>query len=126
MVLTAQVYSRFYTQNIAYPPSFIPVFPVRLSDGVDIVDTENPFILCKLDLSNELVHMFDQRTEDFSVSRFCLRGHEANNMLGEIRVKLVGIGFGTIGAVDAISSHDEVWCGNVNRLRCEIKEEGLV
>ena len=50
-------YLRFDTQDIAHPPCFISVLLVSLADRVDVVYTENPFVLFKLDLSAKVVQM---------------------------------------------------------------------
>jgi hypothetical protein len=51
--------SRFYTQDIAYSPRFIPVLLVGLADGIDVVDTDDPFVLRELDIPDEVVEMLD-------------------------------------------------------------------
>jgi len=96
------------TQDIAYPPCFISVLLVSLTDGIDVVDTENPFILGELDLSAKVVQMPDQGGEDFSVSGFRLGAHKVDNMLCEVGVEFAVIVLDTIGAVGTVRSHDDI------------------
>lgn len=66
---TQRRHSRFDTQDIAQPPCFISVLSISLAKRVDVVDTDNPFVLRELDISAEVVHMPDQGGENLSVSR---------------------------------------------------------
>lgn len=86
-----------------------------MADGVDVVDTDNPFVLRELDVSAKVVQMADQGAEDFSVSGFGFGAHKVNNMLCEVGVVFAVIVLDTIGAVGTVTSHDDViflWCGN--------------
>jgi hypothetical protein len=79
-----------------------------LADRVDVVDTDNPFVLRELNVSAKVVQMPNQGAEDFSVSGLCLRAHKVNDMLREVGVEFAVIAFDTVGAVDTVSSHDNV------------------
>ena len=79
-----------------------------MANGVDVVDTENPFVLRELDFSAKVVQMPDQGAEDLSVSGFCLGAHEVDDMLCKVGVEFAGIIFDAIGAVGTIRSHDNV------------------
>jgi hypothetical protein len=108
-------YSRFDTQDIAHPPCFISVLPVGLTDRVDVVDTEYPFVLLKLDLPAKVVQMPDQGAENFSVSGFCVGAHKVNDMLCEVGVEFAVIVGDSISADGTVSSHEDVnflWRGN--------------
>ncbi len=74
-----------------------------MADRVDIVDTDNPFVLCELDLSAKVVQMSDQGAENFAVSGQCLGAHEANDMVGKVGVEFAGIILDTV----AVGSHDD-------------------
>lgn len=103
-------YSRFNTQDIADSPCLIAVLLVCLTDGVDIVDTQHPLILCELDLSAEVVHVFDQAAEDLSMSGLGLGAHEVDDMVGKVGIESAAAilcTIGTIGAVgSAVGAHD--------------------
>ena len=102
----ANGYSRFNAKDIAHSPCLIPVLFVGLAKRVDIIDTDNPFILLELDFSTEVVDMPDQGAEDFSVSRQGLGGHEFDDMLGEIGIKFAAAIVGSFGASRAVRRHD--------------------
>lgn len=112
-------YSRLDTQDITHSPSLISVFPVVYSYRVDVVDAQNPFVLCELDLSAKIVDMADQRAENFPVSWLGFRTHEINHMLGKVGVEFGIVVFGSCptccaigvaigGAVGTVGSHDVV------------------
>lgn len=99
-------YSRFNPQHIAHSPRLVPVLLVCLPNRVDIVDAHNPFLLCELDLSAEVVQVLDQAAEDLSVSGLRLGGHQVDDMLGEERVEFAALILaGPIGAVGTVCSH---------------------
>lgn len=79
-----------------------------MAERVDVVDTENPFVLLELDLSAKVVHMPDQAGEDLSLSRFCLRAHKINYMLCEVWIEFAFVIWDSVGAVGAARSHDDV------------------
>ena len=99
--------SRFNAQDVANSPRLIPVLLVSLSDRVDIVDADDPFVLRELDVSAKVVQMADQGAEDFSVSGFCLGGHKVNDMLCKVGVEFAIIVLDTISAVGFVRSHDD-------------------
>jgi len=101
-------YLRFYSQNVAQPPCFISILLISLAERVDVVDADNPFVLFELDIAAEIVHMLDQRREDFSVSRFRFGAHQVNDMLCEVGIEFAFCFVGSIGAAVAVSRHDDV------------------
>lgn len=78
---------RLNAQYVAQPPCLVPVLPVCLADGIDVVDAQNPLVLGELDLADEVVEVPDQRGEHFAVARLCLRGHQVDDILGEVGVE---------------------------------------
>jgi hypothetical protein len=76
-----------------------------LADRVDVVDTDNPFVLRELDLPAKVVQMLDQGAEDFSVSGLCLGCHKANDVLCKVGVEFAVIVLDTIGTV---GSHGDI------------------
>jgi len=99
---------RFYTQYITYSPGLVSVLPVCLADRIDVIDAHHPFLLCELNLPAEVVEMFDQAAENLSVSGFCLRRHQVDNVLCEERIESVALVFaGSIGAVCTVCSHGD-------------------
>jgi hypothetical protein len=76
-----------------------------LADRVDVVHTDNPFVLRELDVSAKVVQMPYQGAEDLSVSGFCLGGHKVNDMLCKVGVEFAIIVLDTIGAVGPVRSH---------------------
>jgi hypothetical protein len=99
--------SRFNAQDVANSPRLIPVLLVSLSDRVDIVDADDPFVLRELDLSTEIVEMLDQRSQDFSVSGLRLGCHKVDDMVCEVGIVFAGIVVDTVGSV---RSHVDVFC----------------
>lgn len=89
-------HSRFNAENIAHTPSLVPVCLVGLADSVDVVDANNPLLLSELDLTDVVVHVTDERAEDFTVAGFCLGAHEVDDVLGEVGVEF---GLSLAGAV---------------------------
>jgi hypothetical protein len=80
-----------------------------LADRVDVVDTDNPLVLCEFDFPAKVVQMLDQGAEDYSGSRWGLRAHKVDDMLCEVGIVFaVVVGLGTVGAVGTICSHDDV------------------
>lgn len=84
-----------------------------MTDRVDVVDTEDPFVLRELDFSTKVVQMPDQGGEDFSVSGLCLGAHKINNMLREVGVIFAVVlnataAVGTVGTISAVENHDNV------------------
>lgn len=98
-------HSRFYSQDIADSPGFVSVLLVSLTDGIDVVDAGDPFVLCEFYLADEVVEVFYQRAKDFSVSRFCLWGHKTDDMFCEVWVVLGGSS-GSV-AVNTVGSHGQ-------------------
>jgi hypothetical protein len=86
-----------------------------LAERVDVVDTENPFILLELDLSAKVVHMSDQGGDDLSVSRLCLRAHKVNDMLCEVWIVFAIV---IVDSVGAVRSHDDVLFWGVYKDTC--------
>lgn len=78
-----------------------------MANRVDIVDTDNPFVLRELDVSAKVVQMPYQGAEDLSVSGFCLGGHKVNNMLCKVGVEFAIVVLDTIGPVGPVRSHDD-------------------
>lgn len=79
-----------------------------MADRVDVVDTDNPFVLRELDLPAKVMQMLDQGAEDFSVSGLCLGGHKSNDVLCKVGVEFAVIVLDTIGAVGTVGSHGDV------------------
>lgn len=50
-------HSRLDAQNVAHAPRLIAVLPVGLADGIDVVDADDPLVLCELDVAAEVVEM---------------------------------------------------------------------
>lgn len=92
---------RFHTENITDSPGFIAVLLVSLTDRVDVVDAEDPFVLSELDLAAEVVEMSYQRAEDFSVSGLRLWRHKTNDIVCKVGVEFRGIVAGS-----TVDSHD--------------------
>jgi len=82
-----------------------------LAQGVDVVNTNDPFVLRELDLTAEVVHVLDERRKDFSVSRLGLGAHQVDDTLCEKGVefalsvaicsRLAGVGLKAIAVADA-------------------------
>lgn len=49
------MYLRFDAENIAHSPGFISVLFIGLADRVDVVDTDDPFVLGELDIAAKVV-----------------------------------------------------------------------
>jgi hypothetical protein len=79
-----------------------------LADRIDVVDTDNPFVLRELDLPAKIVQMLDQGAEDFSVSGLCLGGHKANDTLCKVGIEFAVIVLDTIGAIGTVGSHGDI------------------
>jgi hypothetical protein len=80
-----------------------------LAERVDVVDTENPLLLCELDLSTKVVNMSDQGAENLSLSGICFGAHKVNDMLCEVWIEFAAVVFGSVSAVGAtVRSHDDV------------------
>lgn len=100
-------YARFDTKIIAHSPRFIPVLLIGLTNGVDIVDADDPLFLGELDFSAEIVHVADERAEDFSVARLRIRAHQVDDMLCEIGVESASFVLVALGCVcRPVGSHD--------------------
>lgn len=93
------VNSRLNSQNIAHSPRLVAVLAVCTANGVDVVDTDNPLILCQLDLAAEVVHVLDQRGENLAVARLRLCAHQVDDVLCEVGVEAAGSAVGGSGAV---------------------------
>ena len=73
--MAGKEHSRFDTQNVAHAPCLVAVLLVCLSNGIDVVDAINPLFLLQLNLTDEIVHMANQRAENLPVAREGLGAH---------------------------------------------------
>lgn len=79
---------RLNAENVADAPCLVTVLLVGLAQRVDVVDAHDPLVLSELDLSAEVVHVTNERSEDDALAGVGLGAHEADDMVCEVGVEL--------------------------------------
>jgi hypothetical protein len=67
--------------------SFISNWGAGLSDRVDELYSQHPFVNCEFDFSGEVVDVLDERAKDFSASWVSRGTDGVNAMLGEVGIE---------------------------------------